>query len=79
MLHRWTTLITPIIPWHQFATYSHLWHVINPALVDVGVLVHYGYGINDRIVVQLGFIVVDIELHLCGFLNRATQLVVQSV
>ena len=53
--------------------------MVNLTFVDVGVLVDDRDRIHDWVVVQLRFIVVEVELHLGGFPDGAAQLLVEPV
>ena len=63
----------------MLASNLKLGYVIDFALVDVGVLVHDRNRIQDRVVVNLSFIVVEVQLHLGCFLNRTAQLVAKAI
>ena len=64
---------------HNHPAHFSLRYIIDSTLIDVGVLVNDWDGVVDRVVIELRFVVVHIKLHLSCLLNRAAQLVVQSV
>lgn len=64
---------------HDFAADLSLGHIVDLALVDVGILVDDRYRIVDRIVVNLRFVVEHFKLHLRGILNGAAQFIRETI
>ncbi len=68
-----------IVSMHDFAADLSLGHIVDLALVDVGILVDDRYRIVDRIVVNLRFVVEHFKLHLRGILNGAAQFIRETI
>ena len=68
-----------IVSMHDFTADLSLWHIVDLALVDVGILVDDRYRIVDRIVVNLRFVVEHFKLHLRGILNGAAQFIRETI
>jgi hypothetical protein len=64
---------------HDFAADLSLGHIVDLALVDVGILVDDRYRIVDRIVVNLRFVVEHFKLHLGRILNGAAQFIRETI
>ena len=56
-----------------------LWHIINASLVDVRVLIDDRDRVINRIIVQLRLVIKQVQLKLCGLLNRAGQLICEPM
>lgn len=68
-----------IVSMHDFAADLRLWHIVDLALVDVGILVDDRNRIVDRIVVNLRFVVEHFKLHLGRILNGAAQFIRETI
>ena len=68
-----------IVSMHDFAADLRLRHIVDLALVDVGILIDDRNRIVDRIVVNLRFVVEHFKLHLCRILNGAAQFIRETI
>ena len=68
-----------IVSMHDFAADLSLRHIVDLALVNVGILVDDRNRIVDRIVVNLRFVVEHFKLHLCRILNGAAQFIRETI
>ena len=64
---------------HDLPSDVCLRHIVDAALINIWVLVDYRDGVVYWVIVQLRFIVLHVQLELCGLLNRARQFVSQAV